>query len=205
MPLACMFNIGVFGGACSYFVSDIHGQVVGMSGGCYALQAMHLSDLVINWRERRFPRAKMCFLMLLILVETMESVFLSSGSGRTSHAAHIGGYAAGLLIGVLMGRSLASPRYERALRALALLFGFLVAASCVAWSQTWPPREIWEEVRWCWARQVRNSTFFGDNAWHCIRCSNAACIERWSAHQQQLHDVDARMCAAVHGWDSTDL
>ena len=32
-----MFNIGVFGGACCFFVNNPFDTVVGMSGGCYSL------------------------------------------------------------------------------------------------------------------------------------------------------------------------
>merc|ERR1719210_934300 len=48
-----MFNVGVFGGACCYFVSDVHTRVVGMSGGCYALVGMHFGDVLMNFHEQR--------------------------------------------------------------------------------------------------------------------------------------------------------
>merc|ERR1719277_1272699 len=54
LRMAVMFNVGVFGGACCYFLSDAHTVVVGCSGGCYALIGMHVADLIMNWAQKKF-------------------------------------------------------------------------------------------------------------------------------------------------------
>eukprot|EP00429_Kryptoperidinium_foliaceum_P070004 CAMPEP_0176066348 /NCGR_PEP_ID=MMETSP0120_2-20121206/33109_1 /TAXON_ID=160619 /ORGANISM="Kryptoperidinium foliaceum, Strain CCMP 1326" /LENGTH=513 /DNA_ID=CAMNT_0017399951 /DNA_START=8 /DNA_END=1549 /DNA_ORIENTATION=+ len=201
---AFMFNVGVFGGVCAFFVGDIHRQIVGMSGGCYALQAMHLSDLVLNWRSRKRPWTKLAILLFLIVCEVVSSeVDIKQDGSSASLAVHVGGYVAGLLVGVIVGRNLGPPSCERGLRAVALLLGVAAAAGCVAWGQAWPPRDIWEKTPWCWARQVYNSSHFGDNRWHCIRCGDSDCIARWSMHDHVL-TVSAQFCAAEIGWDATD-
>jgi len=199
--LAFMFNVGVFGGACCYFVSDLHTRVVGMSGGCYALLGMHLADVVMNWAEKAYSKQKLIFLIVVAAADLISAYF-TLGSG-TSHSAHLGGYVAGLLIGILAGRNLVTLGCERGLKAIALIIAGMLVVFSVGWGMMFPPQEIWEQVRWCWGRQVANSTIFGDNDYHCVRCSNDACIQRWS-QQVWISEVSSRICSQNGGYDVTD-
>lgn len=143
-----------------------------MSGGCYALQGMHLSDLLINWESHSAPKTKLCGLVALVALDLVYSHY---GVTRDiSHSAHIGGYIGGLLIGILVGRSFGDRRCERAVKAIAVLFACVAVCFCVGWSQIWPPRDIWDNDRWCWARQVMNASLFQDSSWHCVRCGDHA-------------------------------
>jgi len=201
LRMTVMFNFGVFAGACCYFLSSIHRKVVGMSGGCYALQGMHLSDLLINWEAHWAPKTKLCGLFGLVVLELVYSRY--GATQEISHSAHIGGYIGGLLIGILVGRSFGSHRCERAVKAIAVLFACVAVCFCIGWSQIWPPRDIWDSERWCWARQVRNLSIFEDASWHCVRCGDHACIARWS-RQQSLHSVDTQACDTQYGWARTE-
>jgi len=98
--LAIMFNFGVFGGACCYFVTDAHTPVVGCSGGCYALIGIHIADQVMNWRQKRFRIPVIAMLFLLVGIDVLTYA-MSTDDGSKSHAAHVGGAIAGLIIGVL--------------------------------------------------------------------------------------------------------
>jgi len=190
--MAVMFNVGVFGGACFCYVNSIHTNVVGMSGGCYALLGVHLGDLAINWSQRRFRVLK-----LLVLAAFASYDFLttsvSHSSGGTSHAAHFGGYVAGVLIALVVGRNTVVRRWERAAQAAAFVLGVALILFCVVWGLHWPPRTIWESEGWCWARQVSSYDVFGDVEWHCVHCSDQVCIGSWS-RQMNIEAVNALAC-----------
>jgi len=199
--LAPMFNVGVLGGACCYFVSDPHTQVVGMSGGCYSLQGMFLAHLLTNWCDMWYPLEKLAFLLALALVDVVNAQL--TWNSHSSHSIHFGGYVAGFCIGMVAGRQGALSQRTPAMRVAFAALGCILVAFCVVWNATaWPPSEIWEGVEWCWARQVRNESLFGHGGFFCVRCGDAACIDRWSA-QDELLEVNNRVCAE-RGWAATE-
>jgi rhomboid-related protein 1/2/3 len=223
-----MWNIGVFGGACCYFVSDIHTRVVGMSGGVYALMGMHFGDVLMNFDEQRRatkhykdtfsdgvrstvhtkwkkmiipPHWKLLALLVILAIDLVQG--FATRSSSTSHSAHFGGFVAGFLVCVVVGQNLVIKNYERVLWVLAVGIGLALAAACVAWGMSWPPQEIFEQVRWCWGRQIANVTAFGNNEWHCVRCADDACIARW-ARQKYIQAVSDRVCQKNGGWAVTE-
>lgn len=200
--LFLMFNFGVFGGACCSVVTDIHSSVVGMSGGCYALLGMHLADLLMNWAQRKHRWQKL-LLMVVLAGYDILSTHTTQGAAPVSHAAHFGGYVAGLLIAIVLGRNLVWKRWERALQALTVGCGLLLIVFCMTWTRIWAPRTIWESSGWCWSRQVSSVDLFGDESWNCVRCASQACIEFWST-QEHTAAVSASSCDARGGWKFTE-
>merc|ERR1719422_319897 len=95
-----MFNAGIIGGTLCYFVSDPHIEAVGMSGGCFALQSMHLAQLLMNWHGVEFRLEKLAFLLVLLVAQLVHAQ-LTWNAGY-SHSIHFGGYLAGLCLGVLL-------------------------------------------------------------------------------------------------------
>merc|ERR1712232_1516244 len=144
--MVTIFNCGVLGGACGHVVSLAHIEsLIGMSAGCYALLGMHLADLVMNWHQCRYRRMKLSLLMLLIGLDVLQLQFgigTSGGGGIVSQSAHLGGYIAGLLIGIILGRNLKFHRYERKIQVLAVLAFLALTAWCVVWFLQWPPRTV---------------------------------------------------------------
>lgn len=222
-----MFNIGVFGGACCCFVFDPHSRVVGMSGGCYALIGMHFGDVLMNftemakakanwdklpseekrkkeviWRKMIIsPKQKIAALVLLVTLDTAQG-YLTRGGG-VSLSAHAGGFVAGFLVCIVIGHNLVVKGYERFFWAAALITGGCLIAASMVWGMRWPPRDIFEQVPWCWGRQIANVTVFGDNKWHCVRCPDQACIARWHI-QRYIATVTDRTCQNNGGWKITD-
>eukprot|EP00927_Polykrikos_kofoidii_P028183 TRINITY_DN24640_c0_g1_i1.p1 TRINITY_DN24640_c0_g1~~TRINITY_DN24640_c0_g1_i1.p1 ORF type:complete len:777 (-),score=112.14 TRINITY_DN24640_c0_g1_i1:67-2397(-) len=202
IPLECfygsclmliMYTVGVFGAACIKSVADIHVAVVGMSGGCYALVGMHASDLVLNWSHKRYRHVHVLVLVIFAMLDLMNSVVLMGGNGRQNNWSHLGGVVAGLSVGIVVGRSLVVKRWQRVMAAMILLTSGFIAAFCVAWAQQWPPRSFGESG-WCWLRQVRSVTRFGDVAWHCVRCHSRECIQEWSK-EVDIAVASERACA----------
>ncbi|CAE7340557.1 rho [Symbiodinium pilosum] len=153
-------------------------QVVGMSGGAYALLGMQLGDVLLNW-ERKSAPYRLVFIFLLVLVEAM--LYFFNPQDEISYSAHMGGGVAGLLLVIVFGRNLTIQTYDLEVQVIrlakVLLFG--LAVFCICWSLiNWPPMDILEQVPWCWAREVSNETLFGDSQFHCVRCDGPTCIAR---------------------------
>merc|ERR1712039_107477 len=165
---------------------------------------MHMGDLVMNWRQRRYRRPTLLLLLALATFDLLNASSMtgSLSTGETvSHAAHFGGYVAGLLACIWLGRVLVVYRRGRVLQVLTVVLGICLITFCLWWGQQWPPRDIWDEVEWCWSRQVYNPSDFSDFNWHCVRCFSEACIKRWSAFEH--HHVSQWECGKI-GWTYTE-
>jgi len=204
LRIVAVFNFGVLGGACCHVLFNAHDHPLqGMSSGCYALMAMHVANLLINWKESRYRISQLLVLVLLMIPDVLHW-YLSEEEDSKNMFAHIGGYVGGFLVGVIMGRTVKASRRQLALQAMACLAGAALITFSVAWIFfSWPPKTLWDPLPWCWARQVNNRTLFGDSAWHCVRCSSQACIDHWS-QQQSVTWVAARVCEASQGWMASE-
>eukprot|EP00928_Gymnodinium_smaydae_P080685 TRINITY_DN64335_c0_g1_i1.p1 TRINITY_DN64335_c0_g1~~TRINITY_DN64335_c0_g1_i1.p1 ORF type:complete len:493 (-),score=60.67 TRINITY_DN64335_c0_g1_i1:52-1530(-) len=177
IKLFLMFNVGVFGGALCFFVSDVHTQVIGMSGGCYSLWGMHFADAIMNFQERKRAKQVILFLVLIFVIEVL--MYLAQ-STETSHAAHVGGCIAGLLIGIVYGRNKVVRSYEQKMRLVTVIVGIALIVFCLAWYAQWPPRTVFDSAPWCWATRVKNASEFGDTEYHCVRCNDQSCMAHFS-------------------------
>jgi len=184
LRIALMFNVGVMGGACCYFLNDAHTTVVGCSGGCYALVGIHFADLLINWKQKKF-RIPVLFLIFVLIAVDVGSYLMSMGSGQVSHSAHVGGAIAGCIIGCMVGKNLKVELWERFLIGVMSCIGLFLTSTCLVWLivQDGGPRNIWEAAvgqhGWCWIRQVY-SPDFAQQRFECVRCGVRECVERWS-------------------------
>jgi len=142
-----MFNLGVFGGACSVAVWEAHRAVVGMSGGVYALIGMHVADVVMNWHQKRYRKAILAVLIFLFVVDMVNAYVISSQCA--SHAAHFGGYCSGIMVGILLGVNLVVTKLERRLRAITLVVAVTLAVFCLVMGTRWPPQNLWEAIGSC--------------------------------------------------------
>merc|ERR1712187_981463 len=90
-----------------------------------------------------------------------------------------------------------------------MLVSVLLLGYCLLYGLTnWPPRDIWDadRVPWCWARQVYNPDipeFNSTRRWHCVRCGDQACIDKWSK-QPSVNTVNIKSCANTYGWTITE-
>lgn len=206
------FTAGVIGGAFGQVVFDPHAGsnprawdaataevvgLMGMSGGCYALLAMHTACLVLNWNDTPYRRQVAFVILLLVAVD------ITLVSGAAVHLARLGGFMAGLCIGVGVGRSLQASKMECAIRLTTWFSGFVLAMFCLAWFSQWPPRSALDATPWCMARQVSNQSAFGDWRYHCVRCQDQACADRWS-QQRFVMLVDYKLCHEKHPWRITE-
>jgi len=191
--MALMYNVGVFGGACCYWVGDGHKSVVGMSGGCYALIGMHLSDLMVNWNQKKFRKPTLLFLIVLASFDIMSYV-LALGSGNASHTAHVGGVVAGMVIGVMVGKNVVVLKWERRMKLAVTVIGLALLCFCITWLAIHkPPQNVAESYGWCWLRQIYNPVKFGSD-WACIKCGTEDCIKTF-ANEKDMDTVASDQCA----------
>mmetsp|Transcript_88041 Transcript_88041/g.188928 ORF Transcript_88041/g.188928 Transcript_88041/m.188928 type:complete len:466 (+) Transcript_88041:79-1476(+) len=188
-----MFNVGVLGGACCFFVADPHFAVVGMSGGCYSLVGLHVADLIMNWGQKKFRKPTIALLVFIIATEVV-AYELSLGSANASHTVHFGGVVAGIMIGILVGKNLKVLKSERILQGVVLAISFGLVVFCFAWLfSNEAPRHIWEDEAWCWKRQAYNANKYG-NRWVCVRCSSSDCVSSFTA-DYQIRTVAENECS----------
>jgi membrane associated rhomboid family serine protease len=207
--MLAFYNLGVLGGACCYFVNDVHISVVGMSGGCYSLLGMHWGLVLINWAEKKYRWITLFFLLLmagmdlLIYYQSMQGE--GAGGAKVSHSAHFGGALAGMCCIVLFGNNLDVKDWERKLRIVCGILGFCAIVFCFTWRVTaWAPMSIWDSHPWCWLQLVYNRDTFGDTKWHCVRCGSEACMKMWMAPLQNwTSPVTMYECLNEHGGYST--
>lgn len=121
--------------------------------------------------------------MLLVVADILISTFSYSEYEATGHSGHVGGFAAGLVLGVLFARNLKDKMFERVTKGIALFVGVGLTIFCISWMSQWEPSSICNPTPWCWAREIWDPDFFKDNEWHCIRCADQACIDKWSPMQ----------------------
>lgn len=195
-----MFNIGVFGGACCFFVNNPFDTVVGMSGGCYSLIGMHFADLVMNWNQKKFRMPTLVFITLLAGAD-ISSYMMTMSSENASHSAHMGGAIAGLIIGVMIGENKKVMFHERVIQVILTLVGIGLVGFCLAHNYTtWPPTDIWGAQGYCWHRQVWIS---GQNMteWQCARCGSKECIDYFLNDTLRGDASASRGAGMLHNWE----
>lgn len=204
-----IFNLGVICAAFNFAVIDGHASLIGMSGGVYALMGMTFGSLILNWHDTRYRRPELFMLVLLFLLDLAFAYFDStSADSETSHSAHFGGYAAGVILGVLVGRNLDEEeqiQHAKTLRCERFLQGIFASTGAVAlllvfaWMAQWPPRTLSDTTPWCWNRQVFNQSMFPDEfRYHCVRCQDQQCISMFEA-MPNTEKVSFRICQQA-GW-----
>ncbi|XP_045581868.1 rhomboid-related protein 2 [Procambarus clarkii] len=132
--LLILYVAGVLAGSLAASMFDPHSYLVGASGGCYALIAAHLANIIINWSEMPFNWARL--LVLVTMMATDIGVFtymtLTKADSRVSYVAHLAGFCAGLLVGMVTLRNLREHRWEIILKWTGLaVFLCLITAAIV--------------------------------------------------------------------------
>lgn len=207
-----LFNAGVATGAITSMVWNRRSSLVGMSAGCYSMLFVHFSEIFLNWRQSRFKYPKLFMLLFIVVVDfvnirlTQENEMLRNDPllSVVSHTAHAGGAGVGLLLGFIISRNLEVTRCERIFQAIVLVLLIGLYSFHFATLAQWPPQTFEDDKPWCWVRQIYNQTLFKDTSFHCVRCGDRNCIERWSS-QRWLQPVEWEICHSQMGfWDDSN-
>ncbi|XP_071537732.1 rhomboid-related protein 2-like [Panulirus ornatus] len=132
--LLILYVAGVLAGSLAASMFDPQSYLVGASGGCYALIAAHLANIILNWAEMPFNWVRL--LVLVTLMTTDIAVFaymtINETTTRVSYVAHLAGFVVGLLLGMVTLRNLREHRWEIILKWLGLaVFLCLIIAAIV--------------------------------------------------------------------------
>ncbi|KAK6052690.1 peptidase, S54 family [Cooperia oncophora] len=130
-----VYLAGVLSGSLLVSAVDPHVFLAGASGGVYALLAAHLAELIMNWSEMEFNWIRALVLAVLIGTDTGVSVYqryFVDKVDRVSYVSHIGGFVAGVLLGVVVLRNFRRHPWERRLWWASLVaFAFFIAICVV--------------------------------------------------------------------------
>uniref|UniRef100_A0A6S8DHI7 Peptidase S54 rhomboid domain-containing protein n=1 Tax=Aureoumbra lagunensis TaxID=44058 RepID=A0A6S8DHI7_9STRA len=154
--IGLIYQLSVIIGAFMVVVVRPTDVVVGASGGVYALFGIHLGHTILNWNEltrgllNRWTR--ILILAIFIGIDTAIAI-QDSGSGednraRTSYAAHVGGFIAGLFLSIWILHELVKHPREHCARLFAGLFIVVLTCLLIAWNVVHdPPKSIFNRGR----------------------------------------------------------
>ncbi|PIO63007.1 peptidase, S54 family [Teladorsagia circumcincta] len=129
-----VYLAGVLSGSLLVSAVDSRVFLAGASGGVYALLAAHLAELIMNWSEMEFNWIRAIVLVILIGSDTAVSVYqryFVDRVDRVSYVSHIGGFVAGVLLGVVILRNFRRHRWEGKLWWASLVAFVFFIAICV--------------------------------------------------------------------------
>lgn len=138
-PLFIIYFGGVIGGALGNSVADPHSFLAGASGGCYALIAAHLSNLLMNWQEIRGACMKLTTLLIFCLADFATAVYERHHTAegftyRTSYMGHLAGALSGLLLGIVVLNNIRVHDWEEKVRRLAGIVFVILAVSAITFN-----------------------------------------------------------------------
>ncbi|XP_045109584.1 rhomboid-related protein 1-like isoform X2 [Portunus trituberculatus] len=124
-----IYLAGVAAGALANSLYMPSYYLAGASGGVYAVEYAHLSNLILNWSSMEYPLMQLLLILVVMSADLGYAIWdtYSSDVTATGHMAHFGGAVAGVLVGVLVLRNLEVERWEKYCRWISLgLFGALM-------------------------------------------------------------------------------
>eukprot|EP00445_Apocalathium_hangoei_P092822 CAMPEP_0204249560 /NCGR_PEP_ID=MMETSP0361-20130328/99725_1 /ASSEMBLY_ACC=CAM_ASM_000343 /TAXON_ID=268821 /ORGANISM="Scrippsiella Hangoei, Strain SHTV-5" /LENGTH=454 /DNA_ID=CAMNT_0051222829 /DNA_START=110 /DNA_END=1474 /DNA_ORIENTATION=+ len=200
LRITLMFNAGVLGGALSYFLTDAHSVVVGMSGGCFSLIGVQTASLLLNWRQTAYKRTTLAVILAIAALDLVSARLLMSEG--ISHSAHAGGSVAGFLMAVPLARNLRMESGEKVFIILIAILSVLIVVPSVAWVVVnEAPLNVFEvfqgEPGYCRFKQVFREDINKDD-WECVRCGTRTCVSEWE-REPIIKDVALEVCAE-RGW-----
>lgn len=139
-----VYIMGIIAGSLAVSVTDPLVFLAGASGGVYALIAAHLANLVVNWAEMEFAICRLIFVVAMVSIDVAVALYNrygnpeASGGNKVSYVAHIGGFVAGLLMGIVVLRNFKKKSWERVVWWIALVGLIALFALCVLWNIFYP-------------------------------------------------------------------
>ncbi|KAH7727499.1 Rhomboid-related protein 3 [Aphelenchoides avenae] len=105
----------------------------GASGGVYALISAHIANIAMNWSEMEFNWVVALIFGVLVSFDFGWALYQRYGvkaDTKTSYTAHIGGFLAGLLLGIILLRNLRKTKWERIIWWIAVIVFALYVLVC---------------------------------------------------------------------------
>ncbi|KAK4472747.1 hypothetical protein MN116_003971 [Schistosoma mekongi] len=142
-----VYLLGVIAGSLAHSISDPFVLLAGASGGCYALIGAHLATVIMNWDLMQegwlkdplnFISSGVVRLILIILLgggDTGLAIYARlknvDEKTRVGFTAHLGGFLAGLLLGVAILRNLKVEKWEKVFFWICIIIFMLFASLAI--------------------------------------------------------------------------
>ncbi|XP_050394389.1 rhomboid-related protein 2 isoform X1 [Patella vulgata] len=141
-----VYILGVIAGSLAHSCTDHYVGLVGASGGVYALLGAHVAAIITNWREMNYEccsgsikrillsaPVRLTVILVLVLPDTGIAIYRRISAPdefKVGVTAHIGGFLAGLLLGVPVLKNVQKLPWETTLGwvTLALYLAFVAFA-----------------------------------------------------------------------------
>lgn len=153
--VALVYLAGVIAGSLAHSISDHHVGLVGASGGVYALLGAHVAAIVTNWREMNYKcmdqdemednmcrgicrivlsaPVRLAVILMLVVPDTGLAVYrriTEPENQKVGVTAHIGGFLAGLLLGIPILLNIRRHHWETNLGWITLSIYLVFVAFC---------------------------------------------------------------------------
>ncbi|VDL59256.1 unnamed protein product [Hymenolepis diminuta] len=158
-----VYVLGVLAGSLAHSVSDPFLALAGASGGCYALIGAHVATIITNWKTMQvgwlksplnFLSSGAVRLSIILLIAGADTGFAiyerfnNPNESKVGFASHLGGFAAGVLVGVPVLRNLEIERWEKVCFWICIfLFAVFMSAAVLfngfCEEQGWCPPTDW--------------------------------------------------------------
>ncbi|XP_041368691.1 rhomboid-related protein 2-like [Gigantopelta aegis] len=155
-----LYLLGVIAGSMAHSLTDHHVSLVGASGGVYALLGAHIASVIVNWREMNYKccegnigrillsaPVRLMIILVLVVPDTGLAIYRrisEPDNFKVGVTAHIGGFGAGLLLGVPILKNISRLPWETTLGWVTMAVYLAFVGFCVIFNglyQGYPPTD----------------------------------------------------------------
>ncbi|VDK86369.1 unnamed protein product [Litomosoides sigmodontis] len=132
--IALVYLSGILAGSLLDYAIDRRTYLAGASGGVYALLAGHIAELLINWSEMEFAFCRAFALVVLISSDASIAIYhhyYLYAIDKISHASHLAGFVAGVLMGTIVLRNFRKKKWERIIWWIAFIVTLLLFSTLI--------------------------------------------------------------------------
>ncbi|XP_005093059.1 rhomboid-related protein 2 [Aplysia californica] len=168
-----VYVLGALAGCLAHSVSDHNVGLVGASGGVYAILGAHVAAIIINWREMNYrcmdpdeldddmccgisrillsAPVRLAIILILVVPDTALAIYrrvTEPDVFKVGVTAHIGGFLAGVFLGVVILRNINRLTWERTLGWVTLALFLAFFAFCTLFNALYDgyPETDWSSL-----------------------------------------------------------
>uniref|UniRef100_A0AC34FLX9 EF-hand domain-containing protein n=1 Tax=Panagrolaimus sp. ES5 TaxID=591445 RepID=A0AC34FLX9_9BILA len=128
-----IYIVGAIFGSSTYYIVCPKGELIGASAAVFALLAINIAELIMNWHEMPLRLFRLTFYGSYILCHFIMVVwsFTHTDGFRAivSECAHVGGFLSGILLGLILVKNLKIEQHEIVIRFFCMLLFTLVCGA----------------------------------------------------------------------------
>nr|CAI5862694.1 unnamed protein product [Callosobruchus analis] len=136
-----IYFAGVLAGSLAHSVVDPNIMLGGASGGVYSIMTAHIADVIMNWSVTPYPLIQLIAFSIIICVDlgmTVYERYFQHVMTNVGVAAHAGGAAAGLLVGINVLRNFRVTKIETYVWWAALITYAFLMCGAILINIFWP-------------------------------------------------------------------